>query len=93
MGLLRRALQKRRGRRDFGPPMGRPRMVPNIPAPIPPLEPFERLPFDDPRNDFMSIQRIEDVGVPGITPIEPVMPPPIPLPIPPVLPQQDLQQH
>ena len=59
MGLLRRALQKRRGRRDFGPPMGRPRMVPNIPAPIPPLEPFERLPFDDPRNDFMSIQRIE----------------------------------
>jgi hypothetical protein len=86
MGLLRRALQRRRGRRDFGPPMGRPRMVPNIPAPIPPLEPFERLPFDDPRNDFMSIQRIEDVGVPGITPIEPVMPPPIPLPIPPVLP-------
>ena len=92
MGLLRRALQKRRGRRDFGPPMGRPRMVPNIPAPIPPLEPFERLPFDDPRNDFMSIQRIEDVGVPGITPIEPVMPPPIPLPIPPVLPQPIIQQ-
>ena len=81
MGLLRNIV---RGRRDFGPPMGRPRMVPNIPAPIPPLEPFERLPFDDPRNDFMSIQRIEDVGVPGITPIEPVMPPTIPLPIPPV---------
>ena len=69
MGLLKKVLrERRRGRRDFGPPMGRPRMVPNIPAPIPPLEPFERLPFDDPRNDFMSIQRIEDVGVPGITP-------------------------
>ena len=83
MGLIRDIVRSRRG---IEPPMGRPRMVPNIPAPIPPLEPFERLPFDDPRNDFMSIQRIEDVGVPGITPIEPVMPPPIPLPIPPVLP-------
>ena len=93
MGLLKKVLrERRRGRRDFGPPMGRPRMVPNIPAPIPPLEPFERLPFDDPRNDFMSIQRIEDVGVPGITPIEPVMPPPIPLPIPPILPQPIMQQ-
>ena len=92
MGLLRRALQKRRGRRDFGPPMGRPRMVPNIPAPIPPLEPFERLPFDDPRNDFMSIQRIEDVGVPGITPIEPVIPTQIPMPITPVLPPQPPSQ-
>ena len=93
MGLLKKVLrERRRGRRDFGPPMGRPRMVPNIPAPIPPLEPFERLPFDDPRNDFMSIQRIEDVGVPGITPIEPVMPPPIPAPIPPVLPKPVLQQ-
>jgi len=40
----------------------------------------------------MSIQRIEDVGVPGITPIEPVMPPPIPLPIPPVLPKPIMQQ-
>ena len=89
MGLIRDIVRSRRG---IEPPMGRPRMVPNIPEPIPPLDPFERLPFDDPRNDFMSIQRVEDVGVPGITPVEPVMPPPIPLPIPPVLPQPIMQQ-
>ena len=83
MGLIRDIVRSRRG---IEPPMGRPRMVPNIPEPISPLDPFERLPFDDPKNDFMSIQRVEDVGVPGITPIEPVMPPPIPLPIPPVPP-------
>ena len=72
MGLLRDIV---RSRRRIEPPMGRPRMVPNIPEPIPPIDPFERLPFDDPRNDFMSIQRVEDVSVPGVTPIEPVMPP------------------
>jgi len=89
MGLLKKVLrERRRGRRDFGPPMGRPRMVPNIPEPIPPLKPFERFPFDDPRDDFMSIQNIENVGVPGITPVEPVIPTEIPMPITPVLPPQ-----
>ena len=83
MGLLRDIV---RGRRGIEPPMGRPRMVPNIPQPIPPLKPFERFPFDDPRNDFMSIQNIEDVGVPGITPVEPLIPAPIPMPVPPVIP-------
>tara|TARA_R100001594_G_scaffold66552_1_gene100816 strand:+ start:1317 stop:2804 length:1488 start_codon:yes stop_codon:yes gene_type:complete len=93
MGLLKKVLrERRRGRRDFGPRIFGPRSIPRIPAPVPPIAPFERLPFDDPRNDFMSIQRIEDVGVPGITPIEPVMPPPIPAPIPPVLPKPVLQQ-
>ena len=89
MGLLKKVLrERRRGRRDFGPPMGRPRIVPNIPEPIPPLKPFERFPFDDPRDDFMSIQNIENVGVPGITPVEPVIPTQIPMPITPVLPPQ-----
>jgi len=83
MGLLRDIV---RGRRGIQPPMGRPRTVPNIPAPIPARDPFERSPFDDPRNDFMSIQRIEDVGVPGITPVEPIMPTPISMPVPPVIP-------
>ena len=83
MGLLKDIVRVRRG---IEPPMGRPRMVPNIPQPIPPLKPFERFPFDDPRNDFMSIQNIEDVGVPGITPVEPLIPAPIPMPVPPVIP-------
>ena len=83
MGLLRDIV---RGRRGIQPPMGRPRMVPNIPAPIPVRDPFERSPFDDPRDDFMSIQNIENVGVPGITPVEPVIPTPVPMPIPPVIP-------
>ena len=93
MGLLKKVLrERRRGRRDFGPRIFGPRSIPKIPVPVLPKDPLERLPFDDPRNDFMSIQRIEDVGVPGITPIEPVMPPPIPAPIPPVLPKPVLQQ-
>jgi len=83
MGLIRDIVRSRRG---IEPPMGRPRMVPNIPKPIPPLDPLERLPFDDPRNDFMSIQNIEDVDVLGATPVEPVIPTPIPMPIPPVIP-------